>query len=163
MVHNWFYNQRGSGSGTGNGGKGKLRITSEPIKMLAATQTYWHKYSNTKVREQLLERWKAEESLVDNTEHLGEEEGLSEIKQLTAEEQKVNNDALLKTIPFGFASVVVNEMYRNEPQKVKDEIDTERKAGQKPMEKEVDLFVRRKRLVKVNESVHIHIDMIILG
>lgn len=125
-------------------------MSSEPTKILAPVQAYWKKHNDDTIPIYVLARWKEDQGIIDNTEHLGEDEGLTEIQQLTKDQQKAKDEALYKSIPWAFRSKVIRDMYESEPQDIKDLIDTERTAGVPPLENEVDLEIRKLRLLKAD-------------
>lgn len=152
MVKWWLYNSsKGSSGGSGNGGYGELNISSEPTRVLSAVNWYWNKYDATKIPIEVLARWKAAKGIEDNTDWLGEDEGLTKVQQLTAKLRRAKADALYKSIPLRFKNQVAQEMYDNEPQAIKDEVEKERYAETIPLESEINLLIRKQRLTKANK------------
>lgn len=160
QIHYWFYNKnRGGGSGSGSGSRGQLRLTSTPIKMLAPAQAYWKMYNNTKIRVGLLRIWKEEQGIVDNTGHLGIDEGLVVVPKLTAKEQEALDDAIIKAMPIGFRTKAAHTLYKSESQETKDAVDRFRKAGAGLVEQEIDLLLRCDRLVLLDRLVISYLTM----
>lgn len=151
MVQWWLYNNsRGANSGSGNGGNGQLRISTEPIRVLSAQNWYWTKHKDTKIPIEIFARWKEAKGIEDNTDWLGVDVGLTEVQWATKKAKQAMENEEFKSIPWKFRNEVVKQMYDSEPQEVKDEIDKERFAVSVPLESEVDLLIRKERLVKAN-------------
>lgn len=114
-------------------------------------QAYWKMYNEDKIRPQLLSAWKKDQGIVDNTDHLGDDEGLEAQKpKLTDAEQKAEDDKIMKSIPIGFRTKTIHRLYKNEPQEIKDRVDRQRKSAAGLVEDESDLKLRHARLKKLD-------------
>lgn len=128
-----------------------MKLTSVPSKMVAPVQAYWKMYNEDKIRPQLLSAWKKDQGIVDNTDHLGDDEGLEAQKpKLTDAEQKAEDDKIMKSIPIGFRTKTIHRLYKNEPQEIKDRVDRQRKSAAGLVEDESDLKLRHARLKKLD-------------
>lgn len=150
MMKSWLYNKaRGKGGGGGSGGHGKLKMPTGPIRLLGAVQAYYKDSKKKEIRPRIVKLWKEEQGLVDNTGHLGIDEGL--IPKLNPKEQEAVDAKILKEMDIGRRKSLVQKLYDREPQSVKDKIDNLRKSSAGVVETEGDLVVRYKRLQLIDE------------
>lgn len=111
------------------------------MKILAPAQAYSSYYYGTKIRPEVIRLWNESILKKDNFAYNGnevEDEGLVP-----------EDDGTTADIPIGFKMYVVRKMFREESQEMRDEVERRRKSDVGPVEDEIDMIRRRRRLEKM--------------
>lgn len=97
MAHWWLQNKaKGEGGGGSGGGHGRLKLSSQPERVFIPHQAYWTLYKETKIRQRFLEVREERNGAIDNTDHLGIDEGLVDEPDLTSEQEHAEEDRCQK-------------------------------------------------------------------